>query len=160
MTANTIISHVATQSPIDPVSAEVVHGILASTYGVGTWVYESAKGTWTALTATISAWCGRVGVVGYKPRLLASKAPSTIDSLYTTTDVVPIVLSGLVPAFVDDPGAGTGLLGGGVSASSNAGKSTIMTDNDPRLIGVLQSAVPDNDLVGIVRIGNKMNAGA
>jgi len=70
------------------------YGKLAGTYGVGQAVYESSAGTWTVVDADTPATLNyRIGIVGYKERILSTGAASTIDTAYATTDTgVPILI--------------------------------------------------------------------
>ena len=87
------------------------YGQLASTYGVGQFVYESAAGTWTVIDAdTAATIIMRYGVIGYKERILSTGAASTIDTAYATTDTgVPILIGfregeGVFVCKIEDPG--------------------------------------------------------
>lgn len=107
--ANTLASNICASFIIcgDPI---YLYGMLASTYGVGDLVYESAAGVWTAVdSSTAATLYYRIGVVGYKERILSNGAISTIDTAYAITDTgVPILVGfhgyGEFVMHIEDPG--------------------------------------------------------
>ena len=108
--ANTIASNISASFIIKGTPI-YLYGQLASTYGVGYWVYESSAGTFTVIDAdTAATLIMKMGCVGYKERILATGAKSSIDTAYATTDTgVPILVgfeegSGEFVCFIDDPG--------------------------------------------------------
>ena len=108
---NTIASNISAHFIIEGTPI-YEYGKLASTYSPGHFVYESATGTWTEIDAdTAATIIMRYGVVGYKERILATGAKSSIDTAYATTDTgVPILVGfregeGVFVAHIDDPAA-------------------------------------------------------
>ena len=108
--ANTLASHISasfiiTGTPIYD------YGALASTYSPGDIVYQTADGTWTHADQDVAASLNyKLGIVGYKERILSTFAKSSIDSAYATTDTgVPILLGfhgyGEFVCHIEDPGA-------------------------------------------------------
>ncbi|MFX0208515.1 MAG: hypothetical protein ACFFDT_21200 [Candidatus Hodarchaeota archaeon] len=92
--------------------AIIERGKLASTYSPGDWVYKTAAGTWTHIDSDGAAASQVVkpALVGYKERILSTGAQSTIDTAYTTSDIVPIIKgfkmgTGRVIGKIADPGA-------------------------------------------------------
>jgi len=87
------------------------YGMLASTYSPGHLVYESAAGVWTEIdSSTGTTLYYRMGIVGYKERILSTGAKSSIDTAYATTDTgVPILVGfregeGVFVMHIEDPG--------------------------------------------------------
>ena len=139
--ANTLASNISAHFIIEGTPI-YEYGKLASTYGVGHFVYESSTGVWTEVDAdTAGTLIMRYAVVGYKERILSTGAKSSIDTAYATTDTgVPILIGfregeGVFVAHIDDPGgailknalfamsetAGTIETGAGVTAKLAAG---------------------------------------
>lgn len=92
-----------------------LYGQLASTYGVGQCVYESAANTWTVVDADTAATLNyRPCIIGYKERILSTGAASTIDTAYATSDTgVPILIgfeegAGEFVCKIEDPAAHVG----------------------------------------------------
>ena len=109
--ANTLASHICASFIIEGTPI-YEYGMLASTYSVGDYVYESSSGVWTVIDAdTAGTIIMRYGVVGYKERILSTGAASTIDTAYATTDTAVPILVGFVDGYgifvssIDDPAA-------------------------------------------------------
>ena len=109
--ANTIASNINANFIIEGTPI-YLYGKLASTYGVGLFVYESSAGVFTVIDADTGATLlFKYGVIGYKERILSTGAKSTIDTLYATTDTgVPILIGfregeGVFVCKIEDPGA-------------------------------------------------------
>ncbi len=124
--ANTLASHINANFIIEGTPI-YLYGKLASTYGVGVFVYESTAGVFTTIDAdTAATILFKYGVVGYKERILSTGAASTIDTLYATTDTgVPILVGfregeGVFVCKIEDPGAGV-LRNGLFTASDTTG---------------------------------------
>lgn len=86
-------------------------GKLAAGYYVGMWVYESSAGVFTVIDSdTAATLISQPMCIGYKERILANGAISTIDTVYLTTDTgVPILIGfvdgeGIFVAKIEDPG--------------------------------------------------------
>ena len=110
--ANTLASHISASFIIKGTPL-YLYGKLASTYSVGDFVYESSAGTFTVIDAdTAATILFKLGVVGYKERILSTGAKSSIDTAYATTDTgVPILVgfeegAGEFVCSIEDPGAG------------------------------------------------------
>lgn len=110
--ANTIPSNISAHFIIEGTPI-YLYGKLASTYGVGVFVYESSAGTFTVIDAdTAATILFKYGIVGYKERILANGAKSSIDTAYLTTDTgVPILIGfregeGVFVCKIEDPGTG------------------------------------------------------
>jgi hypothetical protein len=106
-TASAISAHFIIEG--DPI---YLYGKLASTYGVGQAVYESATGTFTVVDADTAGTLNyKPMIIGYKERILSTGAKSTIDTAYATTDTgVPILIGfrggeGQFVCKIEDPGA-------------------------------------------------------
>lgn len=109
--ANTLASNISAHFIIEGTPI-YLYGKLASTYGVGLFVYESGAGTFTVIDAdTAATILFKYGVIGYKERILSTGAKSTIDTLYATTDTgVPILIGfregeGVFVCKIEDPAA-------------------------------------------------------
>ena len=108
--ANTIASNISASFIIEGTPI-YEYGMLASTYSVGHLVYESAAGVWTEIdSSTAATLYYRMGVVGYKERILSTGAKSSIDTAYATTDTGVPILLGFVDGYgefvmhIEDPG--------------------------------------------------------
>ena len=108
--ANTLASNISasfiiTGTPI------YKYGKLAGTYSVGQAVYESSAGTYTVVDADTGPTLNyKPGIIGYKERILATGAKSSIDTTYATTDTgVPILIGfhgyGEFVCKIEDPAA-------------------------------------------------------
>jgi len=109
--ANTLASNINANFIIEGTPI-YLYGKLASTYGVGLFVYESSAGVFTVIDAdTAATLLFKYGVIGYKERILSTGAASTIDTLYATTDTgVPILIGfregeGVFVCKIEDPAA-------------------------------------------------------
>lgn len=91
--------------------AIIERGLLAAAMNPGSWVYKTAAGTWTALDSdTAACQIVKPALVGYRERILATGAQSTVDDDYTTSELVPIIKGfkmgkGRVIGKIADPGA-------------------------------------------------------
>ncbi len=90
---NTLASHISASFII---AGEPIYdyGQLASTLKPGDIVYEASAKLWTLVDADTAATLNyKASVVGYKERILATGAKSSIDTAYATTDTgVPILI--------------------------------------------------------------------
>lgn len=109
--ANTLASHISASFIISGTPI-YDYGKLASTLSPGDIVYEASAKLWTLVDADTAATLNyRAAVVGYKERILATGAKSSIDTAYATTDTgVPILIgfqegSGEFVCHIEDPGA-------------------------------------------------------
>ena len=107
--ANTLASHISASFIIygTPIYD---YGQLASTLSPGDVVYEASAKLWTLVDADTGATLDyKASVVGYKERILATGAKSSIDSAYATTDTgVPILIgfiggTGEFVCHIEDP---------------------------------------------------------
>ena len=108
--ANTLASHISASFIIKGTPI-YDYGQLASGLSPGDIVYEASAKLWTLVDADTGATLNyRASVVGYKERILASGAKSSIDTAYLTTDTgVPILLgfeegAGEFVCHIEDPG--------------------------------------------------------
>ena len=108
--ANTLASHISASFIISGTPI-YDYGKLASTLSPGDIVYEASAKLWTLVDADTAATLNyRAAVVGYKERILATGAKSSIDSAYATTDTgVPILIGfeggkGEFVCHIEDPG--------------------------------------------------------
>lgn len=139
--ANTLASNISA-SFIIAGTPKYEYGQLAGAYSVGDVVFESAAGVWTQYDADEATHIiMRYGIVGYKERILATGAKSSIDTAYATTDTGVPILVGFYGdecefvCHITDPGgairknalfltsstAGTLQTGAGVTAALAAG---------------------------------------
>jgi len=109
--ANTIASNISASFIIEGTPI-YDYGKVASTYSVGDIVYQAADGTWTHVDQAVAASLDyRTAVVGYKERILATGAKSSIDTAYATTDTGIPILTGFVDGYgefvchIEDPAA-------------------------------------------------------
>ena len=149
MTAKTLASHCGPAICDNPVQSISEDGELAGTYVPGDVVYESSAGIWTQ-TTTSAGNLNRIGVVGFKPRVVAG-VTKTIDDAYATGDArVPIHGTGVVTARIVDQGASR-LRGVKLMYSTTAGALTVMAATEQSLATV-EVAIADNDLYAKVRL--------
>ena len=108
--ANTLASHISASFIIEGTPI-YDYGQLASGLSVGDIVYEASAKLWTLVDADTAATLNyKASVVGYKERILANGAKSSIDTAYLTTDTgVPILIGfeggkGEFVCHIADPG--------------------------------------------------------
>jgi hypothetical protein len=149
MTAKTAASHCGPAICDNPVRALSEDGEVADAYTPGTVVYESAAGIWTAVTTSVGN-LNRVGVLGFKPRVVAGVA-KTIDDAYTAGDArIPVYGTGVVTVKITDQGASL-LRGVKLMYSTTAGALTVMAATE-QCLATVEVAVADNDLYAKVRL--------
>ena len=149
MTAKTLPSHCGPAICDNPVQSISEDGEVADAYTPATLVYESAPGIWTAVTTSVGN-LGRVGVVGFKPRVVAG-VTKTIDDAYTAGDArIPIHGTGVVTGKLVDQN-GTMLRGAKVTLSTTAGAATVWADTNVNL-GTIEVAVADDDVYAKIRL--------
>ena len=109
--ANTLASNINAHFIIEGTPI-YIYGKVASTYSPGVFVYESAAGVFTVIDAdTAATILFKYAVLGYKERILATGAKSSIDSAYATTDTgIPILVGfregeGVFVCKIEDPAA-------------------------------------------------------
>lgn len=99
-------------------AATLIHGVPmvkwlkpASTYLPGTWIYQSAAVTATAIDVS-TAVCNlsKPFLLEFKPRVTSAWARKDVDDTYATTDEVPCILGGrkghiITVAAITDPAA-------------------------------------------------------
>jgi hypothetical protein len=156
MVAVTAASHLGVRICWNPADAVIVWGKLAGTYHPGDVVYESAAGVWTQQSSNTGNLY-RSGVVLDKPRVGTDWARKDIDDAYTTSDQVPIGISGVFTVHVTDQGNATLKAGVGLILSATAGSLTIVaTMFSLHQIAVNLRDVADDDLFTIAAFGTAM----
>ena len=147
MTAKTAASHVRPRICIRKIKSE--WGKLADAYYPGDVVYESAAGTWTAVTTGVGQ-LNRVGVINEKPRIDSNFARKDIDEAFAAGDNVEIIGLGDVVCSITDQNASR-LRGVDLTYSATAGALTAAAATEKILATVLD-AVADNDTKASVRL--------
>jgi hypothetical protein len=156
MAAVTAASQLGNDICLNPAQAITVWGKLASTYKPGQIVYESAAGVWT-IQANNAGHLQRSGVIGFKPRVGSDFARKDIDDAYTTTEMVPIIISGICICSVTDQANANLKAGVGLIVSSSAGSLTIVaTMFSLHQVAVNLRDVADDDLFTIAAFGLDM----
>ena len=149
MTAKTAASHCGPAICDNPSQALSEDGEVAGAYKPGDVVYESAAGIWTQVTTSVGN-LNRVGVLGFKPRVVAGVA-KTIDDAYSTGDSrIPIYGTGVVTAQITDQGASR-LRGVKLMYSTTAGALTVFAATE-QVLATVEVAIADNDLYAKVRL--------
>ena len=149
MTAKTLASHCGPAICDNPVQALSEDGEVAGNYYPGDLVYESAPGIWTQAT-TSAGNLSRVGVLGFKPRVVAGVA-KTINDGYATGDArIPVYGTGVVTAKIVDQNTSR-LRGVKLTFSATAGALTAFAATEVNLATV-EVPVADDDTYAKVRL--------
>ena len=107
---NNLASDISSSSPVEGEDHMIKEeGTSAATCAPGDLMVKTGAATWTlAISTTAAHTLQKCSIVGYRERILATGAQSTIDSLYQIGDLFPLIKGmkmgkGLVIVKITDP---------------------------------------------------------